>query len=223
MNILEQHEIFEMEILDRLKRSRLLESLIFGGGTMLRLCHELPRYSADLDFWKSKVSDDRELMKKLVGIFEKDYEITDSQIKHFTVLMELRAGRFPKRLKIEIRRELKDWDYEEKIAFSRFSNKQVLLKAHSLQQTLNNKIEALKQRNEIRDAFDIEFLLRRGASLPNLSKEESKTLQKKLKKFKPNDFKVTLGSVLEPEWRQYYVANGFKLLEEKLAFHLGRM
>ena len=216
MNILEQHEIFEMEVLDRLKRSRLLESLIFGGGTMLRLCHELPRYSADLDFWKLKFSDDRELMQKLIRIFENDYEITDSQIKHFTVLVELRSGRFPKRLKIEIRRELKDWDYEEKIAFSRFSNKQVLLKAHTLQQTMNNKIEALMQRNEIRDAFDIEFLLRKGLSLPALTKEQVETLQKKLKKFKPNDFKVTLGSVLESEWRQYYVSNGFKLLEEKL-------
>lgn len=216
MNILEQHEIFEMEVLDCLKRSRLLESLIFGGGTMLRLCHELPRYSAVLDFWKLKFSDDRELMEKLVRIFENDYEITDSQIKHFTVLMELRSGRFPKRLKIEIRRELKDWDYEEKIAFSRFSNKQVLLKAHTLQQTLNNKIEALMQRGEIRDAFDIELLLRKGMSLPSLSKEQIETLRKKLKKFKQNDFKVTLGSVLESDWRQYYVNNGFKLLEEKL-------
>ena len=216
MNILEQHEIFEMEVLDRLKRSRLLESLIFGGGTMLRLCHELPRYSADLDFWKLKVLDDRELMQKLVRIFEDDFEITDSQIKHFTVLMELRSGRFPKRLKIEIRRELKDWDYEEKIAFSRFSNMQVLLKAHTLQQTMNNKIEALMQRNEIRDAFDIEFLLRKGMSLPVLTKEQIETLREKLKKFKPNDFKVTLGSVLESEWRQYYVSNGFKFLQEKL-------
>ncbi len=216
MNILEQHEIFEMEILDRFKRSRLLESLIFGGGTMLRLCHELPRYSAVLDFWKLKVLDDRELMQKLIRIFENDYEITDSQIKHFTILVELRSGRFPKRLKIEIRREHKAWDYEEKIAFSRFSNKQVLLKAHTLQQTMNNKIEALMQRNEIRDAFDIEFLLRKGLSLPVLAKEQVETLQKKLRKFKPNDFKVTLGSVLESEWRQYYVSNGFKLLEEKL-------
>ena len=31
MNPLEQHEIFEMEVLERLKSSRILEQLIFGG------------------------------------------------------------------------------------------------------------------------------------------------------------------------------------------------
>ena len=51
MDIFRQHEIFEIEVLDRMKSARLLEPLVFGGGTMLRLCHELKRYSADLDFW----------------------------------------------------------------------------------------------------------------------------------------------------------------------------
>ncbi|MDH3259067.1 MAG: nucleotidyl transferase AbiEii/AbiGii toxin family protein, partial [Deltaproteobacteria bacterium] len=40
-----------MEVLEKLKNTGLLEPLVFGGGTMLRLCHELKRYSADLDFW----------------------------------------------------------------------------------------------------------------------------------------------------------------------------
>jgi len=44
-------ERFELEVLDRLKRGRFLERLVFGGGTMLRLCHGLNRYSVDLDFW----------------------------------------------------------------------------------------------------------------------------------------------------------------------------
>ena len=51
MDIFQQHEIFEIEVLEKLKNNRFLESLVFGGGTMLRLCHDLPRYSADLDFW----------------------------------------------------------------------------------------------------------------------------------------------------------------------------
>ena len=52
MNIFEKHEIFEIEVLEKLKNARLLDSLVFGGGTMLRLCHELKRYSVDLDFWR---------------------------------------------------------------------------------------------------------------------------------------------------------------------------
>ena len=51
MDILRQHEMFEIEILDKMNSAKVLEPLVFGGGTMLRLCHELDRYSVDLDFW----------------------------------------------------------------------------------------------------------------------------------------------------------------------------
>ena len=51
MDIFKQHEIFEIEVFDRMKSARALNPLVFGGGTMLRLCHELNRYSTDLDFW----------------------------------------------------------------------------------------------------------------------------------------------------------------------------
>lgn len=217
MNLLQQHEIFEIEVLERLKSARLLESLVFGGGTMLRLCHELPRYSVDLDFWKLKELEDSTLFEKLQNVLRDSYEITDAQIKHYTILVELRSPRFPRRLKIEIRRELRNWEYEETIAFSRYEAKQVLVKAHTLSQTMQNKIEALINRGAIRDAFDIEFLLRKGTPIPPLTDEQIERLQKQLGRFKPNDFKVTLGSVLEAEWREYYIRNGFRLLQEKLA------
>jgi hypothetical protein len=46
------------------------------------------------------------------------------------------------------------------------------LKAHTLEQTMKNKIAALMERGEIRDGFDIEFLLRQGVPLPELIKME---------------------------------------------------
>ena len=52
MNIFEKHKIFEIEVFEKLKNERLIEPLVFGGGSMLRLCHELKRYSVDLDFWR---------------------------------------------------------------------------------------------------------------------------------------------------------------------------
>ncbi len=216
MNLLEQHEIFEIEVLEKLKSSRLLESLVFGGGTMLRLCHELPRYSVDLDFWKLKDFDDVAFLNALQDVLTKFYEITDAQIKHFTILLELRSAHFPRRLKIEIRRELRKWEYEDTIAYSPFATTQVQVKAHTLEQTMQNKIEALSSRNAIRDAFDIEFLLRKGVPLGQLSTDKIENLKKRIGEFKPNDFKVTLGSLLLPEWRNYYAQNGFKLLLEKL-------
>jgi hypothetical protein len=44
-----------------------------------------------------------------------------------------------------------------------------MLRAQTLAQTMINKVEAFLDRGEIRDCFDIEFLLRRGISLPGLT------------------------------------------------------
>ena len=217
MDILSQHEIFEIEVLDKMKSTKMLEYLVFGGGTMLRLCHELNRYSVDLDFWFLKSISQETYFNKIRKAFKKDYEITDSQIKHYTILLELRSPIYPRRLKIEIRREIKDCDYQEKIAFSRFSNRQVLVKAHTLEQTMKNKILAFLNRGEVRDCFDIEFLLRRGIELPVELEEQLKELQNKLSHLSDNDFKVKLGSILDSDNREYYISNRFSYLEEKLA------
>jgi predicted nucleotidyltransferase component of viral defense system len=216
MDILRQHEIFEIEVLDRLKSLKMLDNLVFGGGTMLRLCHGLNRYSVDLDFWFIKETQQDVYFDAVKKALEKRYEITDAQIKHFTLLFELRASAFPKRLKIEIRREVKECDYQEMIAFSPFSTKQVALKAHTLEQAMNNKIAAFFDRGEIRDCFDIEFLLRRGVKLPPFTKVKLRQFQKKIRLFKDNDFKVKLGSIVDSDAREYYNANRFSFLDKNL-------
>jgi predicted nucleotidyltransferase component of viral defense system len=216
MNIFEKHEIFEIDVLEKLKNARLLDPLVFGGGSMLRLCHELNRYSVDLDFWQIKDLGDDTLFDKIQDVVTQDYDITDAQKKHFTILIEIRSGDFPKRLKIEIRKEIRDWDFQEKIAYSKFSNKQVVLRAHTLEQTMKNKIAALLERGEIRDGFDIEFLLRRGIPIPNLPDKDMTKIISRLDEFKTNDFKVKLGSVLEKDIRTYYIENKFNYLKQKL-------
>ncbi len=216
MNIFEKHEIFEIEVLEKLNTERLIEPLVFGGGSMLRLCHELKRYSVDLDFWRIKSVPIDALFDKLQYFFKQKYDVTDAQIKHFTLLFEIRSAHFPKRLKIEIRKEIKDWDFQEKIAYSKFSAKQVSLKAHTLEQTMKNKIAALMERGEIRDGFDIEFLLRQGVPLPELKENEISKLMNRMDGFKAKDFKVKLGSVVESDIRKYYIENRFNFLRQKL-------
>ncbi len=217
MNIFEKHEIFEIEVLEKLKNARLLDSLVFGGGTMLRLCHELKRYSVDLDFWRIKDVPEPTLFDKIKEVLQKNYDITDAQMKHFTILFEIRSGYFPKRLKIEIRKEIREWDFQEKIAYSKFSTKQVVLRAYTLEQTMKNKIAALLERSEVRDGFDLEFLLRQGISLPDLSNAHKTKMIARLDSFKENDFKVKLGSILESDIRAYYIENQFDYLRQKLA------
>lgn len=216
MDIFRQHEVFEMEVLDRMQSARVLDPLVFGGDSMLRLCHELNRYSVDLDFWIIKKISQIAYFNKLQGVLEADYEVTDSQIKHFTLLLEIRSARYPKRLKIEVRKESKKCDFQETIAFSKNSTKQVILKAHTLRQTMLNKIDAFLDRAEIRDCFDIEFLLRRGVALPELTTAQIDMLLKKIRLFREKDFRVKLGSILESDIRDYYTKNRFSLLEGKL-------
>ena len=216
MDTFKQHEVFEIEVLDRMNSAKMLDPLVFGGGSMLRLCHELNRYSVDLDFWFVKKVSQNDFLDKGLKTFEKYYEITDAQIKHYTILFELRSAQYPKRLKIEIRRELKDWDYQQDIAFSKFSTIQVLLNALTLDQTINNKIEAFLDRGEIRYCFDIEFMLRRGVEIPRMDEKQSIAFRKKIALLKDRDFKVKLGSILENDTRDYYIANRFRFLQEKL-------
>ncbi len=63
----------------------------------------------------------------------KETIFTYTKLKKSNILV---SNRFPKRLKLEIRRQVQEFEIEEKIAFSRFSTKQVLVKAHTLHQTL---------------------------------------------------------------------------------------
>jgi len=216
MNILEEHEIFEIEVLEKLKNAKLLEPLVFGGGTMLRLCYEINRYSADLDLWFIKGVNERSFFKKISTFLSKDYELTDAKIKFYTLLLEIRSKDHPRRLKIEIRKEVKKCDVQERIAFSKYSTKQVVLKVHTLEQTMKNKVEAALERQEIRDFFDIEFLLRKGVPL-EVPVDKAEALRKRIAGFKGNDFKVTLGAIVGAETRKYYVKEGFSYLLQRIS------
>ena len=79
-----------------------------------------------------------------------------------------------------------------------------------------DKIAAFLDRGEIRDCFDIEFLLRRGVALPVNIADVAVEFRQKLFGFKEIDFKVKLGSIVESDTRDYYAANRFSYLEEKL-------
>lgn len=215
MDIFEKHEIFEMELLGILNSGKFLEPLVFGGGTMLRLCYEINRYSADLDFWFIKKISEKKYFNKLKAYLEREYDLTDAKIKYYTLLFEIRSGDYPKRLKIEIRKGVKTCDFQERIAFSKYGTKQVILKVHTLQETMKNKVEAALNRREIRDCFDIEFLARQGIDLP-LSRKTLLDLSVLIDSFGDNDFKVTLGAILDANTRKYFISNKFSYLDGKI-------
>ncbi len=215
MRDLIQHEQFELEVLGRLNSGRFLTNLIFGGGTMLRLCHGLDRYSVDLDFWVAKDFDWAKYYRKMEKYLLQFYTLADSANKHFTILFELKSPQFPRALKIEIRKEAKIIKTETCIAYSANSNIQVLIKTVALEEMMKSKIEAFLSRKEIRDAYDIEFLLKKGIALPAENEILGKLLAG-LVKLGKKDFSVKLGSLLDAPSRKYYQDNGFRILEMKL-------
>ncbi len=215
MQDLKKHECFELEILELLNNNKLLENLIFCGGTMLRLCHGLNRYSVDLDFWITKEIDSENLYEKLKTSIENSYTITDHANKFNTILFEIKSPNYPRALKIEIRKEPKQIKTDHNIAYSPHSNIQVFLKTVSLNEMMTAKIECFLARKEIRDVFDMEFLYKKGFKIT----ADNKTLEKLLKQIDSltqKDFSVKLGSVLEKEEREYYKEKKFTLLKEHI-------
>lgn len=208
METLKQHEIFELEMLEDLKKARFLARLVFGGGTMLRLCHELPRFSVDLDFWFAKKTDVNLFYKNAFDFLSSKYRITDAKNKHYTLLYEIKSDRFERKLKIEIHKETIKTGTESKIAYSAGANKQVLVNAFTLRESARRKLLAAKDRNEIRDFFDLDFLWRMGVRSP-LEKGDKELLLKKIRAFTKRDYSVTLGALLEKELRDHYAAHGF--------------
>lgn len=222
MEIFKIHEKFELEVLARLQSARLLEHLIFGGGTMLRLCHELKRYSTDLDFYLQNPVENIALSEKITQLLTEHYMIKDAQDKYHTILVEIATREYPRRLKIEINKERMISSTQLSIAWSPYSTLQIPITTIALNQMMVLKIEALLDRKAIRDAYDIEFLLRRGIKL-TASAESLNRLLKIINAFRPQDFQVKLGSVLPADERTFYRENRFNLLaghlQSQLALH----
>lgn len=215
MRDLIKQEQFELEVLDKLNSARLLKNLVFTGGTMLRLCYELNRFSVDLDFWIVKEIDVDKLFSDVKNHLSQHYLIKDAENKFFTLLFEMKSPAYPRNLKIEIRKSVKRIKTQTAIAYSKYSNIQVLVRVPTLEEVLKAKIEAFLNRKEIRDAFDIEFLVKRGISL-NIPKETCLKLLSTLNELKPMDYKVKLGSILESKQRSYYIQQNFRILKMKL-------
>lgn len=222
MQDLIKHEQFELEVLDRLNSGRFLVDLIFGGGTMLRLCHGLDRYSVDLDFWVVRDIEWEKFYRKLEKYLVQYYELTDSANKFYTILFELKSSSFPRSLKIEIRKGAKNIKIESSIAYSSHYNIQVMMRTVTLEEMMKSKIEAFLNRKEIRDVYDIEFLLKRGIPV-DAENDKLAALLQGLRKFKKTDYSVKLGSLLGATQREYYLVNNFRILEAHLHNRLEKM
>lgn len=215
MQALIKQEKFEIEVLDRLKSGRFLDALIFTGGTMLRLCWGLNRFSVDLNFWLTKEISTEDYFRRLKEFFSLHYTLKDAENKFHTMIFEIKSESYPRSLKVEIRKKGGRFKTETAIAYSKYAETQVLVKCLSLKEVMRSKIEAFLDRKEIRDVFDIEFLLKKDVEI-EADPDEIRRLITGILSLKKSDYSVKLGSIIEPDQRRYYTKENFKILISKL-------
>ena len=177
----------------------------------MRLCYGSERFSVDLDFWFTSEVDYPSHFQKCRDLLQAGYRLRDAANKHYTILFEVSSPDYPRGLKIEMRKGRPIPASDEAIAFSRYSDTQVLVRVPGLEETLKEIMKALIERKEIRDAFDLEFLVRRGVEITSARKDIEKALLV-IKSFKERDYQVKLGSLLKAESRRFYRKNGFQYL-----------
>jgi len=215
MRDLIKQEMFELEVLDRLNSGRFLSRMVFGGGTMLRLCHGLDRYSVDLDFWLLPADDYSPWFADLQHYLARYYDLRDAADKFYTLVVELKSPDYPRSLKVEMRKSVNIIATEQAIAYSPFSTVQVFVRTIPLQDMMRSKIDAFLQRKEIRDAYDLEFLVKKGLKA-EISPQKANQLLAAIDALTRYDYNVKLSSLLEAGKRSYYRTNNFRILKAQL-------
>ncbi len=208
-----------MEVLDRLNSGRFLSRMVFGGGTMLRLCHGLDRYTVDLDFWLLPADDYSPWFADLKRCLARFYDLRDAAEKFCMLIVELKSPDYPCSLKVEMRRNVNIAATEQAIAYRPFTSVQVFVRTIPLQDMMRSKIDALLQRKEIRDAYDLEFLVKKGLKA-GISPRKANQLLTVIDAFTHHDYNVKLSSLLEADKRSYYRTNNFRILKAHLKLFL---
>lgn len=160
----------ELIALKALFESVISDSLIFKGGTALRLIYSSPRFSEDLDFSTTSTISARDFKTVIHKIISADsrFSLKDLASKYYTHLAEIRIKEswqnMALSLKIEISRRpeiKKKNDFANALAKSSVTNLTILTTAFTLERILKDKLLMLKERKMPRDVFDTWFIFQK--------------------------------------------------------------
>lgn len=189
-------EYYEILVLRGISKSPESESLIFKGGTALRLVYNSPRFSEDLDFSLTRdilKGNFESMIKQIIYPFP-EMEITDLAKKRYTYLAEIKISQnyltLPFRIKIEISKRLQEnYNFELKMIKSPCSIYSVLFQVATAEQLYKDKRLCVKNRKEPKDFFDLWFLSELlGKKYEPKTKIDIKILKRDLRKFLPSEF-----------------------------------
>ncbi len=192
-------EWWEMVILRDLFSSPIGNSLVFKGGTALRLAYGSPRFSDDLDFSIIERIDFN-AFKDVISLIEKRYpelDVKDVADKFYTYIAQYRIRELWRPLAFSVKIEVskREIDKKEKIyelmnLKSQISNIEALGNVMKIENIYKEKLQAMETRNEPRDLFDIWYLCNifRKPFVPPKNKFEKKELMQNLRKYLPKNY-----------------------------------
>lgn len=170
-------EIMHYEILESLFNiGDIQKTLVFQGGTALRLCYNNDRYSEDLDFVINKEQTfDKDFMLYFKAMFEEkiiqkynlEVEITEPKkddfiVQRWSAKVYLPSNHKKSKINIEIANVSSHSNHFQAINnnYQELMNKRIFVQVETLEEILADKILALAQRPYIkyRDLWDIEWL-----------------------------------------------------------------
>jgi len=171
LNIVREH--FEIEILNVLSKSELSEKIIFYGGTAIRLAYGGPRFSEDLDFIfdNQYKKAPKELEAILTSVSKSNPGVIVEEIydKRNTLFGLVHISnpllKHSIRIKIEISKKTHKQSSEYLMLSSPASILSPVIKTSNLQCLIQNKLSAIRDRNEARDWFDLWFINKKSSSI----------------------------------------------------------
>lgn len=161
-------EEYEVLLLKDIFESGYGSSLVFKGGTALRLVYGSPRFSEDLDFSLITGFDNAGFLEFLRKVGKRYPNITEVEVidKFYTIFALVKINEpFLSRafsIKIEISKRKGEWirgkDYSYKVIKSETTPLTVLASVVSTEVILREKEDAIKNRKAARDVFDYWYL-----------------------------------------------------------------
>ncbi|MBI5399435.1 nucleotidyl transferase AbiEii/AbiGii toxin family protein [Candidatus Saganbacteria bacterium] len=154
----------EMLVLEILSKSDLPKSLIFYGGTALRLAYNCPRFSEDLDFLLTDSISEKALEATLLKVVELEPRLSLEDIKDkrqtLFALLKYRSEnlKHPFSIKIEMAKRKNGISKEFRPLASPCSVFQPVLYVADLPSLYKTKQWAIAGRNMARDWFDLWYL-----------------------------------------------------------------
>lgn len=204
-------EEYELLLLKEIFESEYGSSLVFKGGTALRLTYGSPRFSEDLDFTLIIIKDfNREKFIQFLKELEKKYPAiigVEANEKYYTIfgLIRIKEDYLDRNFSIKVevsKREgewLEDKDYSNKVIKSEVTPLTVLVQVASIERILEEKENAIKNRKAPRDIFDfwyINQLLHKGIK-PTFDGYDKEHVKAQLHKLLPRTYWKVVDSWLE--------------------------